>query len=101
MKILHFVDTAGSDENFVKAENWVRIEVENNTSVLCWFTSQDGDLTPDKFDITVTAGKADETALKLAEYMIDGNVGHGGIIKFIAGSNPISEASAVAFTAGT
>ena len=101
MKILHFVDAAGSDENFVKAENWVRIEVENNTSVLCWFTNKDGDLTPDKFDITVTADKADETALKLAEYMVDGSVGHGGIIKFIAGSAPLEDASAIEFTAGS
>ena len=29
MKILHFVDTAGSDETFVKAENFIKVRVED------------------------------------------------------------------------
>ena len=100
MKILHFVDTAGSDETFVKAENFIKVRVEDATSVVCHFQNA-GELAPDQVDITVTSGKSDEVALRIAEYMVDGSVGHGGIIKFIAGSNPISEASAVAFTAGS
>jgi hypothetical protein len=101
MKILHFVDAAGSDETFLKADNFVRVRVDNNTSVICMFTSRDGDFTPDTVDITVTADKADEVALKMAEYMVDGSVGHGGIIKFIAGSAPLEDASAIEFTAGS
>ena len=100
MKILHFVDTAGSDENFFKASAFCKVSVTNNTSVICSFQNA-GELAPDQIDITVTSGKSDEVALRIAEYMVDGSVGHGGIIKFIAGSNPISEASAVAFTAGS
>ena len=100
MKILHFVDAAGSDENFVLAKNFRRVEVENATSVKCHFNST-GELTTDVFDITVTSGKADETALKMAEYMMDGSLGHGGILKFIAGSAPLEDASSIAFTAGS
>jgi len=100
MKILHFVDTAGSDETFVKAENFLKVRVEDATSVICHFANA-GEFAPDQVDITVTSGKSDEVALRIAEYMVNGSVGHGGIIKFIAGSNPISEASAVAFTAGS
>ena len=99
MKVLHFVDTATSDESFFKAENFIKVRVENNTSVLCHFKNA-GELAPDQIDITVTAGKADETALIMAEYMLEGSVGHGGIIKFVAGEGRLTDASSIAFAAG-
>ena len=100
MKILHFVDAAGTDETFVKAENFIKVRVENDTSVLCHFKNA-GELTPDQIDITVTAGQADEIALVMAEYMVDGNVGHGGIHKFVAGEGKLASASSIAFAAGS
>tara|TARA_R100001510_G_C7589470_1_gene159677 strand:+ start:534 stop:836 length:303 start_codon:yes stop_codon:yes gene_type:complete len=100
MKILHFVDTAGSDENFVMSRDFVRVEVENATSVKCHFRST-GELTTDVFDITVTSGQADEVALVMAEYMADGSLGHGGIHKFVAGEGKLASASSIAFTAGS
>ena len=99
MKVLHFVDTAGSDETFFKASNFVKVRVENNTSVLCHFVNA-GELAPDQIDITVTADKADEVALKMAEYMNAGNVANGGVAKFVAGSAPLEDASSIEFAAG-
>ena len=100
MKILHFVDTAASDENFFKASAFCKISVTNNTSVICSFQNA-GELAPDQIDITVTSGKSDETALIMAEYMIDGSVGHGGILKFVAGEGRLTDASSIAYTAGS
>ena len=100
MKVLHFVDAATTDESFFKASNFIKVRVENNTSVLCHFANA-GELTPDQVDITVTAGKADEVALKMAEYMNAGNVANGGVAKFIAGSAPLEDASSIGFTAGS
>ena len=100
MKILHFVDAATTDESFFKAENFIKVRVENNTSVLCHFANA-GELAPDQIDITVTAGKADETALIMAEYMLEGSVGHGGILKFVAGEGRLTDASSIEFAAGS
>ena len=100
MKILHFVDTAGSDENFFKASAFCKISVTNATSVICSFQNA-GELAPDQIDITVTSGKSDETALIMAEYMIEGSVGHGGILKFVAGEGRLTDASSIAYTAGS
>ena len=101
MKILHFVDTAGSDENFFKASNFQKISVTNATSVVLSFVNA-GELAPDQIDITVTSGKADETALIMAEYMDDGHqVAHGGIFKFVAGEGRLTDASSIAYAAGS
>tara|TARA_Y100001938_G_C7960442_1_gene364037 strand:+ start:516 stop:818 length:303 start_codon:yes stop_codon:yes gene_type:complete len=100
MKVLHFVDTAGSDESFFKASNFAKIRVENATSVLCHFLNA-GELAPDQIDITVTSGKSDEVALKMAEYMNAGNVANGGVAKFVAGEAPLEDASSIEFTAGS
>ena len=100
MKILHFIDTASSDENFFKASAFCKISVTNNTSVICSFQNA-GELAPDQIDITVTSGKSDETALIMAEYMIEGSVGHGGILKFVAGEGRLTDASSIAYTAGS
>ena len=99
MKVLHFVDTAGSDEHFFPAANMTMIEVQNNTSVRVYF-SNSGDITDHEIDITVTADKADETALKMAEYMTVGNVANGGVATFVAGSAPLEDASAIAYAIG-
>ena len=100
MKILHFVDTAGSDENFFKASAFCKVSVTNATSVICSFVNA-GELAPDQIDITVTSGKSDEVALIMAEYMLDGSLGHGGILKFVAGEGKLTDASSIAYTAGS
>ena len=37
MKMLHFVDAAGTDENFFPAKNCVQIKEASNTSVVLQF----------------------------------------------------------------
>jgi len=101
MKILHFVDTAGSDENFFKASAFCKISVTNATSVVLSFVNA-GELAPDQIDITVTANKADEVALIMAEYMADGGqVTHGGIFTFVAGEGRLTDASSITYAAGS
>ena len=100
MKILHFVDTAGSDESFFPAADCILIRVASNTSVVLSFAAK-GDVSSDLITLTTTADKADEVALKMAEYIHGGGVGHAGIHKFIAATAPITDVSTVAFTAGS
>tara|TARA_R110002012_G_scaffold314681_1_gene527644 strand:- start:48 stop:350 length:303 start_codon:yes stop_codon:yes gene_type:complete len=100
MKILHFVDAAGTDEHFFRGDRFNMVEVTDNASVICHFENT-GDELEHQIDITVTAGKSDEVALVMAEYMAGGSIGHSGIHKFIAGSSPLEDASAIAYTVGS
>jgi len=100
MKILHFVDTAGSDESFFPAADCILIRVASTSSVVLSFAAK-GDVSSDLITLTCTVNKADEVALKMAEYIHGGGIGHGGIHKFIASTAPITDVSTVAFTAGS
>ena len=99
MKILQFIDAAGTDENFFPAANCTQVQVTNNTSVLLYFKNS-GDITDHVVDMTCTAGKADEVALKMAEYIHGGGMGHAGIHKFIAATAPIADVSTIAYAIG-
>ena len=101
MKILHFVDAAGSDENFFPAQNCVQIKVASTSSVVLQFNNGDSDTSSELITLTTTVGKSDEVALKMAEYIHGGGIGHAGIHKFIAATAPITDVSTVAFTAGS
>ena len=101
MKMLHFVDAAGSDENFFPAKNCVQIKVASTSSVVLQFNNGDSDISSELITLTTTVGKADEVALKMAEYIHGGGIGHAGIHKFIAATAPITDVTTVAFTAGT
>ena len=100
MKILHFVDAAGSDENFFPAADCILIRVASNTSVVLSFAAK-GDVSSELITLTTTVGKSDEVALKMTEYIHGGGMGHAGIHKFIAATAPITDVTTVAFTAGT
>ena len=99
MKILHFVAAAGTDEHFFRGDRFNMVEVTDNASVICHFENS-GDEKGHQIDITVTAGKSDEVALKMMEYMAGGSAGNDGYYKFIAGTAPLQDASAIAFTTG-
>jgi|TARA_R110000796_G_scaffold207245_1_gene323568 hypothetical protein len=99
MKILHFVDAAGSDEHFFRGDRFNMVEVTNATSVICHFENS-GDELDHQVDLTVTSGQSDEVARIMAEYMAGGSIGHAGIHKFIAGEAPISACSAIAYSVG-
>ena len=100
MKILHFVDAAGSDETFLPAADCISIRVASTSSVVLAFAPK-GDVSSDLITLTTTVGKSDEVALKMAEYIHGGGIGHAGIHKFIAATAPITDVSVVAFTAGS
>ena len=100
MKILDFVDAAGSYESFFPAADCILIRVNSTSSVILSFAAK-GDVSSDVITLTTTVGKSDEVALKMAEYIHGGGIGHAGIHKFIAATAPITDCSTVAFTAGS
>ena len=100
MKILHFVDAAGSDETFFPAADCISIRVASTSSVVLAFAAK-GDVSSDLITLTTTVGKSDEVGLKMAEYIHGGGIGHAGIHKFIATTAPITDVSTVAFAAGS
>jgi len=100
MKILHFVDAAGTDESFFPADTCILIRVASNTSVVLSFAAK-GDVASDTITLTTATGKADEVALKMAEYIHGSGIQHAGIHKFIAATAPIEDVTTVAFAAGS
>ena len=101
MKILHFVDTAGSDENFFPANNCVQIKVASTSSVVLQFNNGDSDISSELITLTTTVGKSDEVALRLAQEIGAGQVHYGGVFKVIAATAPFVDVSTVAYTAGS
>jgi hypothetical protein len=101
MKMLHFVDAAGSDENFFPAKNCVQIKVASNTSVVAQFNNGDSDISSELITLTCNADKADEVALRLAEEVGEGRVHSGGVLKIIAATAPFADVTTVAYSAGS
>tara|TARA_Y100000015_G_C2313374_1_gene53224 strand:+ start:141 stop:446 length:306 start_codon:yes stop_codon:yes gene_type:complete len=101
MKILHFVDTAGSDENFFPAKNCVQIKVASTSSVVVQFNNGDSDISSELVTLTCTTGKSDEVALRLAQEIGAGQVQYGGVLKVIAATAPFADVNTVAYTAGS
>ena len=101
MKMLHFVDAAGSDENFFPAQNCVQIKVASTSSVVLQFNNGDSDISSELITLTTTAGKSDEVALRMAEEVGEGRVHSGGVLKCIASTAPFTDVSTVAYTAGS
>tara|TARA_R110002050_G_scaffold284686_2_gene434001 strand:- start:8 stop:310 length:303 start_codon:yes stop_codon:yes gene_type:complete len=100
MKMIHFVDAAGTDENFFPAENCNQVAVTANTTVICYFENS-GDELDHLVTLTTTAGKSDEVALRLAQEVAAGQIQYGGVLKVIAATAPFADVSAVAYTVGS
>ena len=100
MKMMHFVDTAGSDENFFPAQNCNQIAVTAATTVIIYFKNS-GDEADHLVTLTTTSGKSDEVALRLAEEVGAGQIQYGGVLKVIAATAPFADVSTVAYTAGS
>mgnify|MGYP003144409331 CR=1 FL=1 len=99
MKLLHFVDAAGTDELFIAANAVTMIQVTDNASVIVGFKSADPAVTAnDQVDLTCTAGKSDEVALRLAQEIAQGN---HDVLKVIASTAPFADVTTVAYTAGS
>ena len=103
MRMLHFIDTAGTDETFVPASAITMIQVTDNASVIVGFKSADPAVTAnDQVDLTCNTGKSDEVALFLAQTMAPGNVGHGNVVTVKAGgTNAFADVTTVAYAVGS
>jgi hypothetical protein len=97
MKLLHFVDAAGTDENFFPADKVNRISVIDGTSVQV-FIENSGDEADHSVDLTCTAPET--VALRLAEEIGNLRVNAGGVLTIKATVAPFADVSAVAFAAG-
>jgi tetrahydromethanopterin S-methyltransferase subunit H len=101
MKMLHFVDSAGSDENFFPAKNCVQIKVASTSSVVLQFNNGDSDISSEVITLTTSTNKADEVALRMAEEVGAGQIQYGGVLKCIAATAPFADVTTVAYTAGS
>ena len=98
MKMLHFVDAATTDERFVAAEEVKQIVVTDADSVIVYLDSLDPAVTAnDSVDITCTAA-SHTVSLRLAEFIAHGK---NDVLTVKATTAPFTEASAVAYTAGS
>ena len=101
MKMFHFVDAAGTDEHIVPISEIKTIKVADATSVIIYITSFDPAVAAyGNVDLTVTSGKSDEVALRLAEYMTGTQPGGANVLTVKASTAPFTEISAVAWTDG-
>jgi hypothetical protein len=101
MKMFHFVDAAGTDEHIVPISEIKTIKVADATSVIIYITSFDPAVAAyGNVDLTVTSGKSDEVALRLAEYMSSTSIGGNNTLTIKASTAPFTEISAVAWTDG-
>jgi hypothetical protein len=101
MRMLHFVDTAGSDEIFVNSDQIRAIQITSATNINVYFPSQDPAVTAnDVVALTCVSTYTDEVAKKLANYMVASNIG-GASVLTVDASNFDSNLSTVAYTAGS
>ena len=100
-KMIHFVDAAGTDEHILDISDVRVIKVADATSVICYVTSLDPAVAAlGNVDLTVTSGKSDEVALRLAEYMMGSQPGGANVLTVKASTAPFTEISTVAWTDG-
>ena len=102
MRMLHFVDTAGSDETFVSSDQVTAVRVSDANTVIVYFNGQGimgtGGVNLGMDDVTLTAtGNSAVVALRLADYMAATNVGGPSVLTVKAATGPFAEVSAVAY----
>ena len=99
MKMIHLVDTAGTDEHIVPATEVKTIKVLDATSVLLYITSLDPAVAAlSNADLTVTSGQADEIALKIARIIAQED---NDVTTIVAGGEGFEDVSSIAFTDGS
>jgi len=98
MKLMHFVDTAGSDEHIVPVSEIKTIKVLDAASVLLFITSFDPAVAAlSNVDLTVTSGQADEVALKIARIIAQED---NDVTTIVAGGSGFADVTTVAWTDG-
>ena len=80
MKLLHFVDAAGTDEHYIPAKAVTLVEVTTNALCTVWWENSDSGFSDNSAALTVTAGTADECLLAISEHLIDTGIGSHGIL---------------------
>ena len=88
MKILHFVDAAGTDEHYVPAKSVNLVEITANTTVKVWWTNSDTNISDHHVILTVTAGQAENALLAMGEHLLDDGIAQRvPIVKFQANTH--------------
>ena len=101
MRMLHFVDVAGSDEIFVNSSQIRAIQITSATNINVYFPSQDPAVTAnDVVALTCTSTFTDEVALKLGQLMVATNHGGASVLTVKAATAPFGDVGTVAYTAG-
>ena len=105
MKMLHFIDAAGTDETIISSDNVAFLQVQATNVLWVYFRGPAaiaGSFTDVEFDkvILTGAGVSHTVALKLAEYMVGTNVGGPSVLTVKASTAPFTEVSVVAYTVG-
>ena len=80
MKLLHFVDAAGTDEHYVPAKAVTMVEITANTTCKVWWANSDTNISDHHVILTVTAGEADVCLLAISEHLIDTGIGSHGVL---------------------
>jgi len=109
MKLLHFVDAAGTDEHYVPASAVNMLEVTDARTVVVHFSNSDTNVGDHIVTLTTPTGSSDELLLAVAEQLIDTGVASSGVTKIAAsthfansyGFNGASDLQVVAYTAGS
>ena len=105
MRMLHFIDTATSDETIISSDNIHFIQVQSTSVVWVYFRGPAaiaGSFTDVEFDKVILTGAAAShiIALRLAEYMASTNPAGANVLTVKAATNPFAELTAVAYTTG-
>ena len=108
MKLLHFVDAAGTDEHYVPANKVTLVEITDNATCKVWWANSDTNVSDHLATLTVTAGTADECLLAISEHLLDTGINSYGITTVKASTHLNNSygfdgngISAVAYTAGS
>ena len=87
MKLLHFVDAAGTDEHYVPAKNVNLVETINAANLKVWFSNSDTNVSDHSVQVGVTSGTADECLLAISEHLIDTGIHSHGVLTIKAATN--------------
>ena len=104
MRMLHFVDTATTDETFVNSEQVTAIRVTDANTVIVYFNGVGAmgtaGVNVGMDDVTITAtAKSEVVALRLANYMVKTNTGGPSVLTMVASTAPFAEVSVVSYAA--
>ena len=105
MRMLHFIDAAGTDETIISSDNIAFLQVQSTHVLWVYFRGPAaiaGSFTDVEFDkvILTSVTKANEIALRLAEYMSATNPAGANVLTVKAATAPFTELTAVAYTTG-